>query len=70
LDWYVEVTNCQPFTKECCPHVQYTDAGLYTCSQGGRSHKIPGSYGHYSQDAETYASWGVECKPVVLLRLH
>jgi len=38
----------------------YTDAGIYTCSQGGRSHKIPGSYGHYSQDAETYASWGVE----------
>lgn len=38
----------------------YTDAGLYTCSSGQRLHKIPGSYGHYSQDAKTYADWGVE----------
>ena len=28
--------------------MQYTDAGLYTCSQGGRSHKIPGSYGTHT----------------------
>ena len=41
--------------------VKYTDAGLYTCSQGERDHKIPGSYGHYEQDAKTYAQWGVEC---------
>jgi hypothetical protein len=34
-------------------------AGLYTCSQGGRDFKIPGSYGHYEQDAATFASWGV-----------
>eukprot|EP00456_Euglypha_rotunda_P082576 TRINITY_DN8133_c0_g1_i12.p1 TRINITY_DN8133_c0_g1~~TRINITY_DN8133_c0_g1_i12.p1 ORF type:complete len:169 (-),score=27.02 TRINITY_DN8133_c0_g1_i12:30-536(-) len=38
----------------------YTDAGLYTCSNGGRDHKIPGSYGYYQQDAKTYASWGVD----------
>jgi alpha-galactosidase len=38
----------------------YTDAGEYTCSQGGRSYKIPGSYGHYDQDAQTFASWGVD----------
>ncbi|XP_064390820.1 uncharacterized protein LOC135338698 [Halichondria panicea] len=38
----------------------YTDAGVYTCSQGGRDHKIPGSYGYYEQDAKTYAQWGVE----------
>ncbi|XP_065836434.1 uncharacterized protein [Oscarella lobularis] len=38
----------------------YTDAGEYTCSTGGRHYKIPGSYGHYEQDAQTYASWGVE----------
>ncbi|XP_019849586.1 PREDICTED: alpha-galactosidase-like [Amphimedon queenslandica] len=38
----------------------YTDAGLYTCSSGGRKYKIPGSYGHYEQDANTYASWGIE----------
>eukprot|EP01124_Arcella_intermedia_P024789 TRINITY_DN4263_c0_g1_i1.p1 TRINITY_DN4263_c0_g1~~TRINITY_DN4263_c0_g1_i1.p1 ORF type:complete len:398 (-),score=70.60 TRINITY_DN4263_c0_g1_i1:48-1241(-) len=38
----------------------YTCAGTYTCSSGGRDHKIPGSYGHYEQDAKTYASWGVD----------
>jgi len=38
----------------------YTDAGTYTCSQGERSYKIPGSYGHYDQDANTFASWGVD----------
>jgi alpha-galactosidase len=32
----------------------YTDAGITTCQ--GR----PGSYGHESQDATTYASWGVD----------
>jgi len=38
----------------------YTDAGVNTCSTGGRPHPIPGSYGHYEQDAKTYASWGVD----------
>jgi alpha-galactosidase len=38
----------------------YTDAGIYTCNKGQRSHDIPGSYGHYQQDANSYASWGVE----------
>lgn len=38
----------------------YTCAGTYTCSSGGRDHKIPGSYGHYPEDAKTYASWGVD----------
>eukprot|EP00054_Salpingoeca_dolichothecata_P037648 m.11586 g.11586 ORF g.11586 m.11586 type:complete len:414 (-) comp7758_c0_seq2:46-1287(-) len=38
----------------------YTDAGVYTCSSGERPYKIPGSYGHYEQDANTYASWGVD----------
>jgi len=38
----------------------YTDAGLYTCSQGGRDHPIPGSYGYYKQDANTYAGWGLD----------
>ena len=38
----------------------YTDLGEYTCSTGGRSHKIPGSYGHYEQDAHTFASWGID----------
>jgi len=33
----------------------YTDAGLQTCV-GNR----PGSYGHYQQDANTYASWGID----------
>jgi alpha-galactosidase len=38
----------------------YTCAGNYTCSSGGRDHKIPGSFGHYQQDANSYASWGVD----------
>ena len=35
---------------------------MYTCSRGERDHEIPGSYGHYEQDAQTYADWGVECE--------
>ena len=38
----------------------YTDAGVYTCSQGGRPYPIPGSYGPYQQDADTYAAWGLD----------
>jgi len=38
----------------------YTCAGNFTCSSGGRDHQIPGSYGHYQQDADTYASWGID----------
>lgn len=38
----------------------YTDAGLNTCSNGERPYKIPGSYGHYEQDAQTYADWGMD----------
>lgn len=38
----------------------YTDLGEFTCSEGGRPHKIPGSYGHYQQDASTFASWGID----------
>ncbi len=52
-----------------CVCIQYTDAGLYTCSQGERDHKIPGSYGHYEQDAQTYADWGVECKAAETVEL-
>jgi hypothetical protein len=40
---------------------KYTDAGVYTCSPGGRPHQIPGSYDHYDQDAKTYTDWGIEC---------
>jgi alpha-galactosidase len=38
----------------------YTDAGEYTCSSGERPYKIPGAFGHYEQDAATFASWGVD----------
>eukprot|EP01116_Phalansterium_solitarium_P022797 TRINITY_DN7661_c2_g1_i1.p1 TRINITY_DN7661_c2_g1~~TRINITY_DN7661_c2_g1_i1.p1 ORF type:complete len:439 (+),score=160.98 TRINITY_DN7661_c2_g1_i1:1132-2448(+) len=38
----------------------YTSAGFQTCSSGGRPDPIPGSYGHYDQDAATFASWGVD----------
>ncbi|KAL0420298.1 UNVERIFIED_CONTAM: Alpha-galactosidase 1, partial [Sesamum latifolium] len=33
----------------------YSDAGFYTCSR-----KMPGSLGHEEQDAETFASWGID----------
>jgi alpha-galactosidase len=38
----------------------YLAAGIETCSSGGRPLPIPGSYGHYEQDAKTIASWGVD----------
>ncbi len=86
--------NLQSHADKDCSFFQYTDAGVYTCSEGGREHKIPGSYGmtiqlryiqpvpvfklhallahyrhigHYEQDAQTYATWGVECKGVSYL---
>jgi alpha-galactosidase len=37
----------------------YTDSGTQTCSSGGRPIKVPGSEGHYAQDAATFAKWGV-----------
>ena len=38
----------------------YTSAGSETCSSGDRPCRVSGSYGHYTQDAETFASWGVD----------
>jgi alpha-galactosidase len=38
----------------------YTSMGDATCNQGGRPTKIPGSYGHYSADARTIASWEMD----------
>ena len=38
----------------------YTSAGNQTCSSGGRPYKVPGSRGHYDQDAKTFAGWGVD----------
>ena len=32
----------------------YESFGTTTCQ------KLPGSYGHYQQDADTFASWGVD----------
>ncbi|KAK9001292.1 hypothetical protein V6N11_083079 [Hibiscus sabdariffa] len=33
----------------------YSDAGYFTCTK-----KMPGSLGHEEQDAETFASWGID----------
>ena len=38
----------------------YTSAGNQTCSSGGRAFPIPGSKGHYTLDAATFASWQVD----------
>ena len=38
----------------------YTDGGKYTCSRGQRAFQIPGSYGHWEQDAHTFASWTMD----------
>ena len=37
----------------------YTSGGDEICSSGGRDNTIPGSDGHYIQDANTFSSWGV-----------
>lgn len=38
----------------------YTSAGDSTCSSGGRPITVPGSEGYYKEDAEAFASWGVD----------
>lgn len=39
----------------------YTSAGSTTCSGGTRTDcHPPGSYGYYSEDAQTFADWGVD----------
>ena len=39
----------------------YTSAGSTTCSGGTRANcKPPGSIGHYSDDAKTFASWDMD----------
>jgi alpha-galactosidase len=39
----------------------YIDAGTTTCSTGMRNvTNVTGSFGHYEQDAATFASWGVD----------
>eukprot|EP01062_Namystynia_karyoxenos_P058313 TRINITY_DN49878_c0_g1_i1.p1 TRINITY_DN49878_c0_g1~~TRINITY_DN49878_c0_g1_i1.p1 ORF type:complete len:410 (+),score=114.46 TRINITY_DN49878_c0_g1_i1:77-1306(+) len=38
----------------------YTSAGNQTCSNGGRPFRVPGSRGHYDQDAASFAAWGVD----------
>ena len=42
----------------------YTSVGDVTC-HGGWS---PGSLGHWQQDADTFAAWGVDCTPLLPLR--
>lgn len=39
----------------------YTSVGDVTC-HGGWS---PGSLGHWQQDADTFAAWGVDCMPLL-----
>lgn len=38
----------------------YTSAGDVTCNSGGRPLPIPGSKGHYDDDAALFAQWGVD----------
>eukprot|EP00045_Choanoeca_perplexa_P003505 m.31525 g.31525 ORF g.31525 m.31525 type:complete len:424 (+) comp12082_c0_seq1:254-1525(+) len=38
----------------------YTSMGSSTCNQGGRPTKIPGSFGHYDLDTQTFAEWGMD----------
>ena len=37
----------------------YTASGNSTCSDGGRKGYVPGSVGHFTEDAQTFADWGV-----------
>eukprot|EP00049_Salpingoeca_infusionum_P006579 m.108745 g.108745 ORF g.108745 m.108745 type:complete len:425 (+) comp13354_c0_seq2:163-1437(+) len=38
----------------------YTSMGTSTCNKGGRPRDIPGSFGHYKEDAATFARWGMD----------
>jgi alpha-galactosidase len=38
----------------------YTSAGSSTCEHSGFKRDIPGSFGHYAIDAQTFADWGVD----------
>ncbi|EGD81464.1 alpha-galactosidase [Salpingoeca rosetta] len=38
----------------------YTSMGSATCNRGGRPKDIPGSFGHYKEDAATFASWHMD----------
>jgi len=38
----------------------YTSAGNTTCSSGGRNGTVPGSFGHFAQDAKTFAEMTVD----------
>ena len=38
----------------------YTASGNATCSSGGRKGTVPGSVGHFTEDAQTFADWGVD----------
>ena len=38
----------------------YTASGVSTCSNGGRKGFVPGSVGHFAEDAQTFADWGVD----------
>lgn len=38
----------------------YTSAGSSTCEHSGWPKPLPGSFGHYAQDAQTFADWGVD----------
>ena len=33
---------------------------MSTCSNGGRKGFVPGSLGHFAEDAQTFADWGVD----------
>jgi alpha-galactosidase len=46
----------------------YTDGGTETCSQGQRGFQIPGSYGHWQDDARTFAGWTMDY--VKMVRMH
>ncbi len=45
----------------------YTSAGDKVCAIGAKPHKPPGSYGHYTQDAQTFAGWNVDYVKIGLL---
>jgi alpha-galactosidase len=38
----------------------YTSLGYETCSMAGHTSHLPGSFGYYQLDADTFASWEVD----------
>eukprot|EP01052_Picozoa_sp_SAG31_P064733 SAG31_NODE_23572_length_501_cov_1.131841_1_plen_79_part_10 len=61
-----------PCARDVCyslPWTVGTDLGEHTCAgypgSGGAASTDKSGYGHYCQDAKTFAAWGVRCVSIL-----